>query len=128
MPTLTIHDLPEDVHAALRVRAAKAGRSMEEEVRQAIAELVAPGLAGSEQPSAIKPNDTKAAVGDAEKAQLAKADSAAARLQESLRAANGGRLPVGMVEALIAERRAEVAREEEKYAQDVLDRVKWGLK
>ena len=33
MASLNIRNLPDDVHAALRVRAARAGRSMESEVR-----------------------------------------------------------------------------------------------
>lgn len=114
MATLTIRNLSDDVHAALRVRAAKHGRSMEEEVRVLIAEATAQELAARPEP----------AVG----VQLAKADAAAENLREALRAANGGRLPVGMVEVLIAERRAEVAREEAEYAESLANGVKWGLK
>lgn len=128
MPTLTVPDLDDATLAILRQRAAKAGRSVEDEVRQAIAEMVA---ATPTQSDPLRPLDRGGAsmvAREAVQAQLALADAAAARLRESLRAANGGRLPVGMVEALLAERRAEVAREEEKYAQGVLDRVKWGLK
>jgi plasmid stability protein len=40
MATLNIRRLPEDVHAKLRVRAAKAGRSMEAEARMILAEAV----------------------------------------------------------------------------------------
>jgi plasmid stability protein len=40
MATLNIRRLPEDVHARLRVRAAKAGRSMEAEARMILAEAV----------------------------------------------------------------------------------------
>lgn len=112
MATLTIRNLDDKVHAALRVRAAKAGRSMEEEVRVMIAEATAPALEAN--PSV--------------EAQLAKADAAAEHLRNALRAANNGRLPSGMVEALIAERRAEVAQDEAEYAQSVSDHAKWGLK
>jgi plasmid stability protein len=40
MATLTIHDVPEDVHAALEARAARAGRSVEDEVRALVAVAV----------------------------------------------------------------------------------------
>jgi len=36
MKTLTIRQVPDDVHEALRIKAAEAGRSMEEEVRRLI--------------------------------------------------------------------------------------------
>ncbi|MEQ1930031.1 MAG: Arc family DNA-binding protein [Parvularculaceae bacterium] len=38
MKTLTIRQLPDDVHDALRIKAAANGRSMEEEVRQLLAD------------------------------------------------------------------------------------------
>ena len=38
MASLNIRNLPDDVHAALRVRAARAGRSMESEVRHILTE------------------------------------------------------------------------------------------
>ena len=40
MATLNVRRLPEDVHAKLQVRAAKAGRSMEAEARLILAEAV----------------------------------------------------------------------------------------
>ena len=40
MPTLTIRNLPEDVHQALRMRAAQHGRSVEAEVRALLAAAV----------------------------------------------------------------------------------------
>jgi plasmid stability protein len=40
MATLNIRRLPEDVHAKLRVRAARAGRSMEAEARMILADAV----------------------------------------------------------------------------------------
>jgi antitoxin FitA len=42
MPTLTIRRLPEQVHEALKVRAAQAGRSAEAEVRSIIEATVMP--------------------------------------------------------------------------------------
>ena len=42
----------------------------------------------------------------------AKADAATDALRAALRAANGGSLPTGVVDALIAERRAEAERDQ----------------
>jgi plasmid stability protein len=43
MATLTIRNLPDELHAALRVRAARNGRSMEAEVREMIAHIIQTG-------------------------------------------------------------------------------------
>lgn len=42
MAMLTVHNLPDDVHRALRVRAAQHGRSTEAEVREILANAVKP--------------------------------------------------------------------------------------
>ena len=42
MPMLTVHNLPDEVHRALRVRAALRGRSAEAEVRAILEEAVLP--------------------------------------------------------------------------------------
>ena len=42
MAMLTVRNLPEDVHRALRVRAAQHGRSTEAEVRDILARVVKP--------------------------------------------------------------------------------------
>jgi antitoxin FitA len=42
MPTLTVRNLTEEVHRALRVRAARHGRSTEAEVRVILEETVRP--------------------------------------------------------------------------------------
>lgn len=42
MPTLTVRNLSEEVHRALRVRAARNGRSTEAEVRTILEETVRP--------------------------------------------------------------------------------------
>lgn len=42
MATLTVRNVPEDVHRALRVRAAEHGRSTEAEVRKILAAAVKP--------------------------------------------------------------------------------------
>jgi plasmid stability protein len=87
MATLNIRRLPEDVHAKLRVRAAKAGRSMEAEARMILAEAV--------RENSPKPVDL-------------------AGLREFMLQLYGGRLPTGVVDDLIAERRREARRELEE--------------
>ena len=42
MANLTIRNVPDDVRTSLRVRAAKNGRSMEEEIRRILAEYAKP--------------------------------------------------------------------------------------
>lgn len=42
MPTVTIRNLPEETHRALRVRAARHGRSAEAEIRHILEEAVRP--------------------------------------------------------------------------------------
>lgn len=42
MATLTVRNLPDEVHRALRVRAAQRGRSMEAEVRAILQETTLP--------------------------------------------------------------------------------------
>jgi antitoxin FitA len=87
MATLNIRRLPEDVHAKLRVRAAKAGRSMEAEARMILTEAV-------EQPQP-KPVDL-------------------AGLRAFMLRLYGGKLPTGVVDDLIAERRREARLELEE--------------
>lgn len=43
MPMLTVRNLPDDVHRALRVQAALHGHSTEAEVREILANAVKPG-------------------------------------------------------------------------------------
>jgi len=43
MPVLTVRNVPEDVHRALRLRAAQHGRSTEAEVRSILESAVKPG-------------------------------------------------------------------------------------
>ena len=87
MATLNIRKLPEDVHAKLRVRAAKAGRSMEAEARMILAQAV-------RQPEP-KPVDLT-------------------ELRAFMRRLYAGKLPTGVVDDLIAERRREARREVEE--------------
>ena len=42
MAILTVRNLPDDVHRALRVRAARSGRSTEAEVREILSKAVKP--------------------------------------------------------------------------------------
>ncbi len=96
MATLTIRNLADATHQALRERAAKKGLSMEEEARQVLAEA------------------TQTASPDLRRRR---AKEAAESLRTALRAANGGVLPAGVVDEFIAERRAEATREEAENAQ-----------
>lgn len=93
MATLTVRNIPDDQHAALRVRAAKAGRSMEEEVRVMIAEAVA------------NENVSDEAIRADVEARVAKA-------QAMVREMFGGELPKNAVDEFLAERRAAAERGE----------------
>lgn len=88
MATLTIRNLSDRAHAALKQRAQRNQRSMEAEARLQLEQVNA---------RYVDPEDAAAAVEE---------------LREMLRAANGGKLPTGLVDELIAERRAEAAAEE----------------
>lgn len=56
MATLTLRNVPDDVHRALRVRAAQHGRSTEAEVREILAAAVKPS-------SRVRVGDALAAIG-----------------------------------------------------------------
>lgn len=56
MAVLTIRNVPEDVHRALRVRAAQPGRSTEAEVREILSAVVKPE-------SRVRVGDALAAIG-----------------------------------------------------------------
>jgi antitoxin FitA len=88
MATLTIRNLPQETHEALKSRAARAGRSVEAEVRQ-ILKNVAPG----------------AQAGPSQAELMARVERARAILGPQVL---GG---PSMADELIAERRAEAARE-----------------
>ena len=83
MPVLNIRNLPPEVHARLRVRAARAGRSMEAEARAILAAV----CAGE--------NDRLPAP----------------RLQDWVDELYGAKKPRKVADALIAERRRESAKE-----------------
>jgi plasmid stability protein len=100
MATLTIRNLPEDVHAKLRVRAAQHGRSTEAEVRAVLAEVVGEGP---------KPQPT--------------VRERVARLQAAFapfRSANGS-----VVDELIAERRIEAWKENLESIQHINSGIDW---
>jgi plasmid stability protein len=81
MPTLTIRNLPEHVHAALRLQAAQDGLSMEAEVRKILTEAC--------------DIERKSATG----------------LQNLVDQLYEGKKPPHVVEQLIQERRAEASKE-----------------
>lgn len=83
MARLNIRNLPDEVHRSLRVRAARAGKSMEAEAREILTAAV---LADSTP-------DTPAS------------------LQDFVHDLYKGQLPTNVVEKLIAERREEAATE-----------------
>ena len=56
MAILTVRNVPDDVHRALRVRAAQHGRSTEAEVREILAAVVKPS-------SRVRMGDALAAIG-----------------------------------------------------------------
>lgn len=85
MAAINIRNLPDDVHRRLRVRAARAGRSMEAEAREII---------------------TRACGAEA-------GHASAGDLQEWVDSLYGGRKPRHVVGDLIRERRAEAGREKE---------------
>ena len=83
MAILNIRNLPEEVHRRLRVRAGKAGRSMEAEARA----ILTVACSGEEVPQS------------------------ASALQDWVDGLYGARKPRRVVERLIAERRKESAKE-----------------
>lgn len=83
MAILNIRNLPEEVHARLRLRAAQAGRSMEAEARAILTETVMADESGM----------------------------SAADLQTWVDTLYHGQKPENVVETLLAERRQEAAQE-----------------
>lgn len=89
MATITIRNLKDEVRDALRVQAAKKGRSLEAEARAII----------------------ESQVGKPHRFDPAKFEAIRKLAQDQMRAANNGKLPT--IDELIAEKRAEAAREVE---------------
>jgi len=92
MGTLTVRNLPDEALSKLRVRAAKHGRSMESEARDALVAL-------AEGASLVK------------FAPRPSVDERVAEVQAMIKAKLGA-LPKGRVDAFIAERRAAAERGE----------------
>ena len=86
MATLTIRNLPDEVRDALRIRAARNGRSMEAEARASLIE------------AAERPIPTESDW----RALVAEVQAEMAPYQDQM---------AGIVDSLIADRRAEAARE-----------------
>jgi plasmid stability protein len=84
MATLSIRNLPDEVHRALRLRAARHGRSMEAEAREILAESLGAGAAA------------RATLRD---------------LQVWIDRSYGSAKPSNVADELIAERRQEASRE-----------------
>jgi len=83
MATLNIRKLPDPVHARLRLRAAKSGRSMEAEARTILTDTCKPEVS----------------------------DDKLSELQDLVGRLYGDSKPVGVVEDLISERRREAEQE-----------------
>ena len=83
MATLNIRNLPDEIHAALRIRAAQKGRSMEAEARNILAQICKPF-----------PQEKDFS-----------------RLQNLVDEMYGNKKPKHVVDDLIAERRAEAMQE-----------------
>ena len=78
MAMLTVRNLPDEVHRALRVRAARRGRSTEAEVRAILQETVLPeGRVGLG--SVLTAIGRRAALSDEEFAAFGRRDTAPAR-------------------------------------------------
>lgn len=88
MATLTIRKLSDDLHARLRLRAARRGRSMESEVREILREAL--------YAEAVTPLEPGA-------------------LADWLDGVLGDSKPTSVVDDFIRERREEAAREEAEY-------------
>jgi plasmid stability protein len=100
MATLTVRNIPDEDLAALRVRAAMHGRSMEAEVREMIRQPV------SEEPRIQPPRlEDLPPVPPEVRARVE-------RVQAMVREAFGGAMPKGRVDAFLAERRAAAERGE----------------
>jgi hypothetical protein len=100
MATLTVRNIPDEDLAALRVRAAGHGRSMEAEVRDMIHQ------AAPEKPRIAPPRlEDLPPVPPEVRARVE-------RVQAMVREAFGGQMPNGRVDAFLAERRAAAERGE----------------
>lgn len=113
MKTLTIRQVPDEIHEALRIKAAEHGRSMEEEVRRLL-EAHAGSRRGSRR--ALKQAGLSERGRSWGRDDAASADRRASveRLHEFVRKLWGGALPGDVVDRFLEEKRDETAREDEK--------------
>ena len=100
MATLTIRNLPDDVHQGLRARAEANGRSMEAEVRAVLATTIVAYIPTAE---------------EAKEASDRKWAGIQAKAREILTRANGGVMPTNVVDEWLAEKRIIAAREQADY-------------
>ena len=100
MAALTIRNIPDEDMAALRVRAAEHGRSMEAEVR-ALLRQAAP----------VPPRLPPPRLQDLPPVSP-EVEARVAKVQAMVREAFGGVMPTGRVDAFLAERRAAAERGE----------------
>ena len=97
MATLTVRNVPDNVHKGLRLRAAENGRSVEEEVRRILAEQVTPEI---EYRNTKTPDEIAAAI---------------TRIQKLFAPARGKY----SVDQFIAQKRADARREFAKFDDPV---------
>jgi plasmid stability protein len=88
MATLTIRNLSDEVHSRLRIKAAKNGRSLEAEVRELLTDL-----SGVRREKPVDP------------------DKAVQRIRRMIRKAHGGKMPTGVVDKFLKERRRDWGEE-----------------
>jgi plasmid stability protein len=100
MATLTVRNIPDEDFAALRVRAATHGRSMEAEVREMI-----------RRPALEEPRIKPPRLEDLPPVPP-EVHARVERVQAMVREAFGGEMPKGRVDAFLTERRAAAQRGE----------------
>jgi plasmid stability protein len=100
MATLTIRNLPDNVHQGLRARAAANGRSMEAEARAVLSLNIESTPVSSE------------VAAEANRKKWAKINEDARRI---LMRANNGVMPTNVVDEWLAEKRIIAAREQADY-------------
>ncbi len=115
MKTLTVRQIPDEVHDALRIKAAANGRSMEEEVRRLIEANVDVGREPALGPRRRNGMMDKARPwrGDDARSEAERL-AAVERLQKFVRDLWGGELPGDVVDRFLEEKYAETARENAK--------------
>jgi hypothetical protein len=107
MSDAVFEKLPNDITTALRARANAHGRSVEEELSTALREaLTGIGV------TPLRPKKTREELEEVLKG-----------VEARLLKGNGGRMPKGVVDAFIAERRIETLQEEIEHFRSVADKA-----